>query len=143
MTATHFRMATICVLASLSACAPTAPPELAVRAVIEQAEVAAESRDVGAALELVSADYADATGLDRLGLQRYIRGYFALNPRIELLLQVQSIEFPEPNRARVALRIASVGRTQLDADQFRLELVDEDGNWRLLRAERVREPAWR
>jgi hypothetical protein len=123
------------VLLALHACGPKPDREAAVRAVLEQAEQAAESRDVGAAMELVSEDYADAEGLDRRGLQQFVRGYFVLNPRIELLVRIESLEFPEGNRARLRLQIGSLG-TRLEADRFTIELVDESGSWRLLRAER-------
>lgn len=123
------------ILLALQACGQKPDREAAVRAVLDQAEQAAESRDVGAAMELVSEDYADAEGLDRRGLQQFVRGYFVLNPRIELLVRIESIEFPESNRARVRLQIGSVA-TRLEADRFTVELVDESGSWRLLRTER-------
>lgn len=125
--------------ASLSGCGTRPEPELAVRTVIEQAEAGAEARDVGAVMDLVSDDYSDAAGRDRRALRALVRGYFVVNPQIELLLQIRSVEFPESNRARVRLRVASIGSTQLDAQAWQLDLVEESGDWRLLRAERFRE----
>ena len=127
-------------LASLVACSRASDPEQAVRAVLIAAEKAAETRDVGAAMDLVSQDFSDAEGNDRARLQQFVRGYFALNPRIELIVHEESVEFPEPNRARIALRIVQVGgRRGLDGDRFTIELVDESGTWRLLRVERTRD----
>jgi NAD(P)-dependent dehydrogenase (short-subunit alcohol dehydrogenase family) len=139
------RLPTLCLLtlvAVLGACGRAPDRETAVRAVLEAAEAAAEARDVGAAIELVSADYGDAAGRDRAALRAVVRGWFALNPRIELLVTVQGIEFPEANRARVQLLVASVSRGagfSVDGDRFVVELVDEDGNWRLLRSSRARD----
>ncbi len=134
------RMIALAVLAaSLSGCGTRPEPELAVRTVIEQAESGAEARDVGAVMDLVSDDYSDAAGRDRRALRALVRGYFVVNPQIELLLQIGSVEFPESNRARVRLRATSIGRTQLDAQAWQLDLVEESGEWRLLRAERFRE----
>ncbi len=122
-------------------CAPPPDREAAVRAIIEAAEQAAESRDVGAALALVSDDYADSSGRDREGLRQFLRGYFALNPKIDLLVLVESIEFPDDTRARVRLQVTSLtrgSRLALDNEAFSLELFNEDGKWRLQRAERNR-----
>lgn len=128
--------------ALLAACSPAPDRESAVRAVLEAAETAAEARDVGAAMELVSADYGDDAGRDRNALRAFVRGWFALNPRIELLVAVQGIEFPESNRARVRLQVASVTRgagLSVDGERFVVELLDEGGEWRLLRATRARD----
>jgi hypothetical protein len=126
--------------ASLLACNRPADPEQAVRSVLVAAEKAAETRDVGAAMELVSEDYRDAEGRDPPQLRQYLRGYFALNPRVELIVHEDSSKFPEVNRARIQLRIVQVGgRRSIDGERFTIELVDEAGTWRLLRAERTRD----
>ena len=126
--------------ASLLACSRPSDPEQAVRAVLVAAEKAAETRDVSAAMELVSEDYRDAEGRDPAQLRQYLRGYFALNPRVELIVHEESIEFPEVNRARIQSRIVQVGgRRSIDGERFTIELVDESGTWRLLRTERTRD----
>ncbi len=127
---------------ALTGCGSAPDRETAVRAVLEAAETAAEARDVSAAMELVSADYGDDAGRDRAALRAFVRGWFALNPRIELLVNVQGVEFPDANRARVRLQVASVSRgagLSVDGDRFVVELLDEDGEWRLLRASRARD----
>ncbi len=126
----------------LAGCSPAPDRETAVRAVLEAAETAAEARDVSAAMQLVSEAYGDDAGRDRAALRAFVRGWFALNPRIELLVAVQGIEFPESNRARVRLQVASVTRgagLSVDGDRFVVELLDEGGEWRLLRATRARD----
>jgi hypothetical protein len=127
---------------TLTGCARGEDPEAAVRAVIAAGEAAAEARDVGAALDLVSADYGDDRGQDRAALGQFVRGWFALNPRVELVIRIDSLEFPEPNRARVELAVTSLasrGRLAIEGERLSVELVDEDGAWRLLRVARARD----
>jgi hypothetical protein len=130
----------------LVGCAACDDREAAVRRVLAAAEAAAEARDVGDAMALVSADYADARGLDRDGLRSVVHGYFALNPSLELVVRVESLDFPDANRARARLQVLSAGREQgggggggfeLDLGRFDVDLVEERGDWRLLRADRV------
>lgn len=126
----------------LCACQSAGDPEAAVRDVIAAGEAAAEARDVGAALELVSTDYADDRGQDRAALGNFLRGWFALNPRVELVVRIESVEFPEPNRARVQLAVTSLssrGRLAVDGERLTAEFVDESGDWRLLRVARARD----
>jgi hypothetical protein len=138
------RIALSCLLAltaAFGACSGQPDRETAVRATLEAAEQAAEARDVGAAIALVSADYGDEAGRDRAALRGFLRGWLALNPNVELLVTVERIEFPDANRARAWLLVASVSRgagLTVDGDRFVVELVDEDGEWRLLRASRPR-----
>ncbi|MEZ5458070.1 MAG: hypothetical protein R3E65_01680 [Steroidobacteraceae bacterium] len=142
MTALRGRLCALLLGAVLAGCSAAPDRETAVRAVLDAAEAAAEARDVGAAMDLVSADYGDDAGRDTAALRAFVRGWFALNPRLELLVAVQGIEFPESNRARVRLQVASVSRgagLSVDGDRFVIELVDEDGEWRLLRAARARD----
>jgi hypothetical protein len=138
--------AAVAALLLLAGCAPGDNREAAVRRVLAEAEAAAEARDVGDAMALVSADYADRRGLDRDGLRNVVRGYFALNPSLELVVRIESLDFPDVNRARARLQVLSAGREQgdgraggfeLDLGRFDVELVEERGDWRLLRADRV------
>ncbi len=133
--------AAVAVLGPLAGCGTADDRETAVRKVLEQAEQAAEARDVGDAMALVSADYLDARGLDRDGLRNAVRGYFVLNPSLRLAVRVQSLQFPDSNRARARLQVGSVGRgsggVDLDLGRFDVQLVEEGGDWRLLRADHV------
>ncbi len=137
------RVATTAVLllgAALGGCGVPPERETAVRATLAAAERAAEERDVAAALALVSADYGDDAGRDRAALRRFLRGWFALNPEVELLVTVEQLEFPDANRARARLRVAALSHgagLTIDGDRFVVELVDENGTWRMLRAARA------
>ena len=134
-----FRTAlTLCVmLSSITACAERSSDEEQVRAVITGAEEAAEARDASDVLEFIATDYSDSQGSDKTRLQNFLRGYFLANPKIELLVSVGELEFPVPGLAK-----ARVGVTSLpagDRASFRVELRQQDGQWRVARADRIRD----
>jgi hypothetical protein len=122
----------------LAACAREGSPEAEVRAVITQAEEAAEARDVSAAMDLVADEYADANGFDRRALRRFVQGYFMMNPSINLLVRVEDVQFPADELAQARVTVGMLGQgleTQLET--FDVELVKIDDDWRLRRADRV------
>ena len=51
-------------------------------------------------LEFVADDYEDANGFDRTQLQNFLRGYFLAHPKIELLVNIESLEFPADGLAQ-------------------------------------------
>jgi hypothetical protein len=123
---------------ALAACASEGSPEQQVRAVITQAEEAAEASDVSAAMELVADEYADDNGFDRDRLRDFVRGYFLINPSINLLVRVEDVQFPADELAQARVTVGMLGQgleTQLET--FDVELVKEGGDWRLRRADRV------
>lgn len=71
----------------------------------------------------------------------FLYGWFALNPQLELPVDIEQIDFPDVNRARIRLQVAAICRgagLDVDGKRFVVELVDEQGPWRLLRASRPR-----
>ena len=137
-----------CVVAvALASCSTEESAEQRVRAVIAHAEERAEARDVGDLAALVSADYSDARGFDKKQLTNYLRGWFVLHPSVNLLVRIESVEFPANNLARAEITVGMLGRRgtaeswDLAAELQRLEveLLDEDGEWRVIRADRRRE----
>jgi hypothetical protein len=129
---------TLCVaLTFLAACGTRSSDEEQVRELIIAAENAAEARDASDVLEFVGADYSDAQGLDRAQLQNFLRAYFLAHPKIELLVSLQELQFPVDGlgRARLALTSLPAG----DRVTLQVEFRREDGQWRVARADRVRE----
>jgi hypothetical protein len=124
------------VSATLVACDTRTSDEEQVRAVIDAVEIAAEARDASDVLEHVAPDYSDSDGLDRPQLQNFLRAYFLANPRIELLVRIESLEFPVAGlgRARVAVNALPSG----DSAVLDVEFRQEGGEWRVARADRVR-----
>jgi len=128
----------------VAGCGPRDTPEEQVRAVIAEGEQAAEDRDLGALMELVARDYRDPDGNGREELRNYLRGYLLLHPTVRVSTRIEHIEFPYEDMARVRLQVATMGQggggsampgISADLQQVELEIVREDGDWRVRRAE--------
>jgi len=119
-----------------------------IRKLIDTAETAAEARDVSDLMALVADDYADSRGSDKEELQKFLRAYFVMHPKIELLVNVGEIELETANRARVRVEVAMLGtrlgggpeQTSLtgDLEALQVELRRIDSRWRVARVDRVR-----
>lgn len=123
--------------ALLAACGSPSSDEQQVRDLVRAAEAGAEARDVSDVLEVVATDYSDSQGLDRQQLQTFLRSYFLANPRIEVLADVEDLEFPVEGlaRARVDVTVLPAG----DQAALLVEFRKQDGKWRVARADRARE----
>ena len=120
----------------LAACGSRSSDEEQVRALLDAAEAAAEARDTRDVLEVIASDYSDSQGFDRAQLQGFLRAYFLANPRVEILLTVQDLEFPVEGLGR-----ARVGVTSLPAGDratLQVEFRKEGARWLVSRADRVR-----
>jgi hypothetical protein len=121
---------------ALSACAERSSDEQQVRELFASAEQAAEARDASDVLELVADGYGDERGFDKTQLQTFLRGYFLANPRVEVLVDIENLELPVPDLAQARLNVAVMpagDRATLD-----VELRRQDGDWRIVRADRAR-----
>jgi hypothetical protein len=96
-------------------------------------------------LALVMDDYTDTQGFDKTQLQQFLRGYFLIHPKIELVLNVGPIEFETADRARVRVEILMIGAqrngdaTALagDMESIQVEFKRHASQWRVARADRV------
>jgi hypothetical protein len=129
--------------AMLGGCAQSGTPEAQVRAVIAAGEQAAEARDLSGLLEHVSAAFLDERGGGRDDLKQTLRGYFVTHPSVALLTQIDSVEFPYRDLARVRVTVGTLGREAAGATAFELaadlneivlELKLEDDEWKVVRA---------
>jgi hypothetical protein len=126
-------------LALLAGCGDDTSPEQQVRSVIESMELAAEERDVSGLMEHISDNYRDAQGQDRTEASRYARGYFIANQSVHLLTRIESLEFPQPDEARVKLQVGMAGRggetgaggLTADLYNFDVVLVRDGGDWKV------------
>ena len=128
---------------ALAACSPPADsPEAEVRALVAQAQAAAEARNVRDLRGLIADEYADAQGHDRKAVENLIRLQVLRNQSVHLFTRIRDITFPEPDRATVSVAAALAGRPVARADdlvgltadlyRFDLELVRQDGGeWRV------------
>jgi hypothetical protein len=122
---------------TLVACGARSSNEGQVRELIDAVETAAEARDSSDVLEHVASDYTDAQAFDKSQLQNFLRGYFLSHPQIELLVSIEDLEFPVEGLGR-----ARVGITSLPAGDrvtLQVEFRQEGGDWRVARADRIRE----
>ena len=121
----------------LGACGARSSDETQVRELIDAVEIAGEARDTSDVLEHVARDYSDSQGFDRAQLQNFLRGYFLARPKIELLVDVETLEFPVEGLARARVDITSLPAG--DRAILHVEFRREDGEWRAVRADQVRE----
>lgn len=131
----------LCVV--LTACSSATSDDARVRELISTAEEAAESRDVGDVLDLVGADYADAQGNTKDSLRGFLRLFFAAHPKLELVTSVDELTFPVEGlaHARVSIRGLDLDRLNVgESVTLNVELRREGNDWRVVRADRVREP---
>jgi hypothetical protein len=138
----------VAAVALVASCAPDASPEQQVRDFIARGEELAESRDVSGVASLVSEDYSDALGYDKRELTNYLRGYFVMHPSVNLLVRIDSLEFPAERLAQAQITVGMLGRRGESAEDWELaadlqtlevELLNEDGEWRVIRADRKRD----
>jgi hypothetical protein len=120
-------------------------PEMQVRALLKQAEVAAEARNLSVLRQLVSDHYTDSQGQDKRTIEATLRYYFLRNESIHLLTRVQAITFPEPSHARAVVLVAMAGepipgvqeieRLRADLYRFEITLANENKEWKAIRVE--------
>jgi hypothetical protein len=132
----------------LAACGPRSAPEEEIRALVDLAETAAEERDSSALRDLIADDYADPQGRSAADVRNYVHGYLIAHPSIRLITRIDSIELEGNELARISMTIGMLGREadassdwDLAGDIHRLDLrlAREDGEWRVIRADRQNE----
>jgi hypothetical protein len=126
------------VVISLSACGARSNDEQQVRELFASAEAAAEDRDASDVLARVADDYEDENGFDKAQLRDFLRGYFLANPKIELVVNVQRLEFPADGIAQAELTVTRVSLSDPQQLHLEVELRRTGDGWRVRRADHVR-----
>ena len=121
----------------LAACTAKTSDEEQLRALIDAVETAAEARDTRDVLAHVADTYADSAGFDKPQLQNFLRGYFLVHPSVELLVNVESLEFPVDGLAQAVVSVATVELTDPDLQRLKVEFRRSGGAWQVVRADRV------
>ena len=121
----------------LAACGTTTSDEQQVRALIDEVETAAEARDTSDVLEHVSETYADSGGLDKTQLQDFLRGYFLAHPKLELVVNIESLQFPVDGLAQAVVSVTTVELTDPNRQQLKVEFRRSEGAWQVARADRL------
>jgi hypothetical protein len=133
------KILTLCVaVILLSACGARSTDEERVREVVAAMESAAESRDASDVLEHVAETYEDTQGFDRAQLTNFLRGYFLAHPKIELLVDIESLEFPADGLAQAEISVTSLALDDADHERFKVEFRRQESSWQLSRADRLR-----
>lgn len=131
----------ICVLASvLAGCSEPSTPEAEIRALIAQAETAAEARDLGDLRPLIAEAYTDQRGNSKADIERLLRFVFVRHQSVHLQVYVEAIEFEQPG---VANAVALVGMADtagalpdVDLYQFDVRLLrNDDEDWQVVEAD--------
>jgi len=121
----------------LAACGAKSSDEEQVRALVSAVETAAEARDASDVLEHVADNYVDSNGFDKTQLQNFLRGYFLAHPRLEVLVNIESLEFPVDGLAQAVISLATVELTDPDMQRLKVEFRRSGSAWQVVRADRV------
>ena len=121
----------------LVACGAKTSDEEQVRALVSAVETAAEERDTSDVLTHVADNYADSAGFDKMQLQNFLRGYFLAHPKVELLVTVDSLEFPVDGLAQAVVTVATVELTDPDLRRLKVEFRRMEGGWKVVRADKL------
>lgn len=108
------------IVLALAACPRQSSPEAEIRALVTQAQTAAEERDVRVLRALIADDYADDRGLDRKAVENLIRLQVLRHQSVHLFVRIRGIEFPEPDRVLVSVAAAMAGRPVANAGELLL-----------------------
>lgn len=135
------QVASLTYLALLSGCGgPEAGPEEQLRQWVTAGQQAAESRERGELLDLISPSYVDARGFDRDDIGDRLRVYFLRQHSIKLLTSIEEIRLYGDSAAEVELTVGMAGKNDsvfgfsADAYRFQLELERDGGDWLLISA---------
>ncbi len=126
-------------LAGLAACGgPSGTVEEEIRAWIDRGHEAAESKDRGELVEMISPNYADARGNSRDDIENLFRFYFLRSNKVALLVNVDGIDVFDDTAAEVTLTVGMGATTDgplgfnADAYHFALELENDGADWLLV-----------
>ena len=129
-------------LVLLAACGggPDGSPEDAIRAWVARGEQAAEEKDRGELLDMISEDYADGRGNTRDEIGDLLRIYFFRQQTIALLTSIDDIVMSGDTAAIVDVTVGMAGTNggalglSADAYNFEFELQKDDEEWLLIGA---------
>src|SRR5262245_59090236 len=128
---------TLIAICFLAACGARSSDEQQVRELVDAMENAAEDRDASDLIELIAADYEDSNGFDKSQLQNFLRAWFLSHPKIELVVSIDSLEFPVDGVAQAEITVTNVDLGNPERESFKVEFRRKDGEWRVSRADRL------
>ena len=118
-------------------------PEDQIRALLRNAAVAAEQKDLGTLREIISETYADDQGQNKRAVEGLLRVHFLRNQSVHLFSRIESVTLPQPDRGRAVVLVAMAGvpiaseaelsGMRADLHRFEIDVVREDRDWRVQR----------
>lgn len=124
----------------LVACAPPVGPEDAIRQWVDAVQTAAEGRDRGTLIDMISDSYVDARGNSRDDIDKILRLYFLRSQKIVLASKIDQLDLIDDSAASVLLTVGMAGSDtglfgfSADAYRFELELAKRADAWQLIGA---------
>jgi hypothetical protein len=125
----------------LAGCRRRVPPELQIRLELDALEKAVEEKDFSRVKEGLSATFQGPEGMDRPGVMAMLMLRLRERPAPHLLVRVHEVTMVDARvgRAQLVVAMAALPITgpqalpKLEADlyRFELELVSEDGRFRI------------
>ncbi len=115
-------------------------PEEAVRDWVRKGHEAAESKDRGALIDMISPAYADARGNSRDDLDNMMRFYFLRQHKVALVTRIDDITIHGDSAADLVLQVGMAGTRDnalgfsADAYRFEMELEQDGDEWLLIAA---------
>ena len=112
--------------------------EQQLRAWVDRGHEAAERKDRGALVNMISPTYSDARGNSRDDIENLFRFYFLRAKKVGLLVSIDDIEVFDDSAAQVMLTVAMGATTDsvlgfnADAYEFELELENVGEEWLLV-----------
>ena len=124
-----------------SACGgPQEGPEEAIRAWVEAGHKAAEAKDRGALLDMISPAYTDSRGNSREDIGNMMRLYFLRRDKVVLITHIDELAVFGDSAANLVLQVGMARSKDnalgfsADAYRFEMELVHDDDDWLLIAA---------
>ena len=124
-----------------SACGgPEDGPEEAIRAWVEAGHKAAEAKDRGSLLDMISPAYTDSRGNSREDIGKIMRFYFLRQDKVVLITHLDELEVFGDSAAELVLQVGMAGSNDnalgfsADAYRFEMELVRDGDDWLLIAA---------
>lgn len=127
----------------ITGCSEPSPPEAEIRALIANAETAAEARDLGYIRPLIAEAYTDRRGYNKPEIENLLRLLFARYQSLHLQVYIESIEFEQPYIANATALVGMADTAgalpDVDLYQFDFRLIrNDDDEWKLVEAEWLR-----
>jgi len=114
--------------------------EQQLRAWVDRGHQAAENKDRGALMDMISPTYSDARGNSRNDIENLFRFYFLRAKKVGLLVSIDDIDIFDDTAAEVMITVAMAATTDsvlgfnADAWEFELELEKAADEWLLVSA---------